>query len=55
MAITCAEAGKKGGLKTSETHGWEFYQAIGRKGGARRRELAEKGRKLEELEKASKV
>ncbi|MGD0405515.1 MAG: KGG domain-containing protein [Candidatus Bathyarchaeia archaeon] len=31
--MTVAEAGRKGGLKTSETHGEEFYSEIGRKGG----------------------
>ena len=31
--MTVAEAGKRGGLKTSETHGREFYKEIGRKGG----------------------
>lgn len=31
--ISCAEAGKRGGQKTSETHGQEFYEEIGRKGG----------------------
>mgnify|MGYP005834253445 CR=1 FL=1 len=27
------EAGEKGGERTAETHGKEFYQEIGRKGG----------------------
>ena len=31
--MTVAEAGRKGGLRTSETHGEEFYSEIGRKGG----------------------
>ncbi len=31
--MTVAEAGRKGGLKTSATHGEEFYSEIGRKGG----------------------
>ena len=31
--MTVAEAGKKGGEKTAETHGREFYEEIGRKGG----------------------
>ena len=31
--ITVREAGRKGGLRTSETHGHDFYQAIGHKGG----------------------
>ena len=31
--ITVAEAGRRGGLRTSETHDEEFYSEIGRKGG----------------------
>jgi len=31
--MTVEEAGRKGGLRTSETHGEEFYSEIGRKGG----------------------
>lgn len=31
--MTVEEAGKKGGDKTSETHGPEFYSKIGQKGG----------------------
>ncbi len=31
--MTVEEAGRKGGEKTSETHGKEFYEDIGRKGG----------------------
>ena len=31
--MTVAEAGKKGGEKTAQTHGREFYEEIGRKGG----------------------
>ena len=31
--MTVQEAGRRGGLKTSETHGEEFYSEIGRKGG----------------------
>lgn len=33
VPMTCAEAGRKGGEKTSLTHGQEFYSEIGRKGG----------------------
>ena len=41
-----AEAGRKGGETTKETHGREFYQEIGKKGGAApkgaaRREVSE--------------
>ena len=31
--MTVQEAGRKGGLRTAETHGEEFYSEIGRKGG----------------------
>jgi uncharacterized protein len=31
--MTVEEAGRRGGQKTSETHGEEFYSEIGRKGG----------------------
>jgi general stress protein YciG len=31
--MTVKEAGHKGGEKTAETHGKEFYQEIGEKGG----------------------
>ena len=31
--MTVREAGHKGGQKTAETHGKEFYEEIGKKGG----------------------
>lgn len=31
--ITVSEAGRRGGEKTAETHGHEFYEEIGKKGG----------------------
>jgi uncharacterized protein len=54
--MTVEEAGRKGGLKTAETHGQEFYSEIGRKGGKiggpkggqRVRRLIEEGRAYEE-------
>jgi uncharacterized protein len=50
-SMTVAEAGKKGGEKTAETHSHEFYQEIGHKGGEiggqRVKELIEEGKKLE--------
>ena len=47
-SMSVAEAGRKGGKKTSETHGHEFYEGIGHKGGQRVRELIEIGRKAQE-------
>jgi hypothetical protein len=54
--MTVEEAGRRGGLKTSETHGEEFYSEIGRKGGRiggpkggqRVRKLIEEGKAHEE-------
>jgi uncharacterized protein len=31
--MSVSEAGKRGGEKTAETHGHEFYEDIGKKGG----------------------
>jgi general stress protein YciG len=31
--MTVREAGKKGGERTAQTHGHDFYEDIGRKGG----------------------
>ncbi len=45
--MTVAEAGRKGGKKTSETHGKEFYEEIGHKGGQKVRELIERGKEAE--------
>ena len=46
------EIGRKGGRATSAAHGHEFYQEIGRKGGqkggARVRELIEKGKQADQ-------
>jgi len=33
--MTVREAGKKGGERTAETHGHDFYSEIGHKGGER--------------------
>ncbi len=46
-SMTVADAGRKGGQRTSETHGREFYKEIGHKGGQRVRELIEAGKKNE--------
>lgn len=47
--MTVEEAGRKGGEKTAETRGPEFYQAIGKKGGEAvsrdRQHMSEIGRK----------
>jgi hypothetical protein len=46
-SMTVSEAGHRGGEKTAETHGHEFYEEIGHKGGQRVRELIEEGKKVE--------
>ncbi len=46
-SMTVAEAGRKGGEKTSETHGREFYEEIGHKGGQKVKDLIEKGKEAE--------
>ena len=33
--LTVQEAGRKGGMRTAQTHGKEFYEEIGRKEGQR--------------------
>ena len=53
--MTVSEAGHRGGEKTAKTHGHEFYEEIGRKGGEaggekggrRVKELIEKGKQSE--------
>jgi general stress protein YciG len=50
--MSVEEAGRRGGQKTSETHGEEFYSEIGRrggkiggsKGGQRVRQLVQEGK-----------
>ncbi len=54
--MTVEEAGRRGGQRTSETHGEEFYSEIGRKGGRiggpkggqRVRKLIQEGKEHEE-------
>jgi general stress protein YciG len=46
-SMTVAEAGHRGGAKTARTHGHEFYQEIGHKGGQRVKELIAEGREAE--------
>lgn len=43
--MTVAEAGRRGGCRTAETHGHEFYKSIGHKGGQRVKELIEAGKR----------
>ena len=49
--MSVSEAGKRGGDKTSQTHGKEFYEDIGHKGGEKGGErvsdLVNKGKKAE--------
>ncbi len=49
--MTVQEAGRKGGLRTAQTHGKEFYEEIGhkggQKGGQRVKELIEEGKEHE--------
>ncbi len=44
-SMTVQEAGRRGGEKTAQTHGREFYEEIGHKGGQRVRELIEEGKR----------
>lgn len=53
VSMTVKEAGRRGGMKTAETHGQEFYQEIGHKGGQRVKELIEKGKMARELNQGS--
>jgi uncharacterized protein len=46
--MTVKEAGRRGGEKTSETHGREFYSEIGHKGGQRVRRLIQEGKASEQ-------
>lgn len=49
--MTVREAGRMGGRKdgerTAETHGHQFYEEIGHKGGQKVRELIERGKRIE--------
>ncbi len=38
-AMSVSQAGRKGGQRTAETHGHEFYEEIGRKGGTKVRDV----------------
>jgi len=45
--ISVREAGRRGGQTTSQTHGREFYEEIGQKGGQKVRELIRRGQEAE--------
>jgi uncharacterized protein len=49
MSVEAAgrKGGQKGGRRTAETHGREFYEEIGHKGGQKVRRLIEEGKKYE--------
>jgi general stress protein YciG len=40
--------GQKGGRRTAETHGREFYEEIGHKGGQKVRRLIQEGKEHED-------
>jgi len=46
-SMTVQEAGRRGGERTAATHGREFYEEIGHKGGQRVRELIEQGKRAQ--------
>jgi len=48
-AMTVQEAGRRGGTRTSQTHGREFYQQIGHKGGQKVRDLINRGKQGERM------
>ncbi len=39
------EAGRRGGQRTAQTHGKEFFESIGHKGGQKVKELIEAGKR----------
>jgi uncharacterized protein len=47
--MTVQEAGRRGGMKTAQTHGKDFYEEIGHKGGQRVKELIEEGKRSKAL------
>jgi uncharacterized protein len=47
--MSVQEAGRRGGERTSQTHGRDFYEEIGRKGGQKVRELIEEGKRSKGL------
>jgi uncharacterized protein len=51
--MSVSEAGRRGGQKTSETHGKDFYKKIGKQGGSRVKSLIAAGKKYESPEEKS--
>jgi general stress protein YciG len=47
-SMSVREAGRKGGERTAERHGPQFYEEIGRKGGQKVKELIEQGKRTEQ-------
>ncbi len=47
--MTVQEAGRRGGMKTAQTHGKDFYEEIGHKGGQKVKELIEEGKRSRAL------
>ena len=54
LSMSVNEAGRLGGEKTSKTHGREFYEEIGHKGGQRVKELVQEGKEAEGKEAETK-
>ncbi len=48
-SMTVQEAGRRGGQRTAQTHGHEFFAAIGHKGGQTVKELIAAGKKAKEM------
>ncbi len=47
--MTVQEAGRRGGMKTAQTHGKDFYEEIGHKGGQKVKELIEEGKRAKAI------
>jgi len=47
--MTVQEAGSRGGLATTKSHGKSFYQEIGHRGGAKVAELIKKGKEASKV------
>jgi len=47
--MTVQEAGRRGGQRTAQIHGSEFYKDIGHKGGQRVKELIAEGKRSKGL------